>query len=70
MYFARFSAEELALRTSQVANSDSLRRELAGYGVLRSQQFSWEKHLTEIVDLARKLAKIPASDESLLPLAV
>jgi glycosyltransferase involved in cell wall biosynthesis len=70
MYFARFSAEELALRTSQVANSDSLRRELAGYGALRSQQFSWEKHLSEIVDLARKLAKIPASDESLLPLAV
>jgi len=70
MYFSRFSAEELALRIVQVARSDSLRRQLADRGSARSQDFSWEKHVSEIVDLARKLANIPATDKSLLGVAV
>ena len=70
MYFSRFSAEELALRIVQVARSDSLRRQLADRGSARSQDFSWEKHVSEIVGLARKLANIPATDKSLLGVAV
>src|SRR5207245_9913336 len=46
MYFSRFSAEELALRIVQVARSDSLRRQLADRGSARSQDFSWEKHVS------------------------
>src|SRR2546425_5501448 len=70
MYFSRFSAEELALRIVQVARSDSLRRQLAECGSVRSQDFSWEKHVGEVVDLALKLANIPATDKSLLGVAV
>ena len=70
VYFSRFSAEELALRVAQVAKSDSLRRQLADRGSARSQDFSWKKHVSEIVDLARKLANIPATDKSLLDVAV
>ena len=70
MYFSRFSAEELALRIVQVARSDSLRRQLADRGSARSQDFSWEEHVSEIVNLARKLANIPATDKSLLGVAV
>jgi glycosyltransferase involved in cell wall biosynthesis len=70
MYFSRFSAEELALRIVQVATSDSLRRQLTECGSARSQDFSWEKHVSGIVDLARKLVNIPATDKSLLGMAV
>ncbi|HEV2718100.1 MAG TPA: glycosyltransferase, partial [Terriglobales bacterium] len=70
MYFARFSAEELVSRIAQVAESDALRRQLSEHGGVRSQDFSWEKHVNEIVDLARKVTNIPATHESLLPAAV
>jgi glycosyltransferase involved in cell wall biosynthesis len=70
MYFSRFSAEELALRVAQVAKSDSLRRQLAECGSVRSRDFSWEEHVSEIVNLARNLANIPATDKSLLGVAV
>jgi glycosyltransferase involved in cell wall biosynthesis len=70
MYFSRFSAKELALRIAQVAKSDSLRRQLAECGSARSHDFSWEKHVNEIVDLAGNLANIPATDKSLLGMAV
>jgi glycosyltransferase involved in cell wall biosynthesis len=54
-YFPRFSPEDLAetvIRTSQSTEQSAAMREM---GFLRSQDFSWDKHVEELLNLARRL---------------
>ena len=54
-YFPRFSPEDLAetvIRTSQSMQQSAAMREM---GLLRSQDFSWDKHVEKLLHLARRL---------------
>jgi glycosyltransferase involved in cell wall biosynthesis len=55
LYFQRFSAEELAEQCFHLARSGDLRRDLVGRGLTRSNDFSWERHVHDILALAKTL---------------
>lgn len=55
LYFARFSAEELAARIAEVATSEDTAAELSKRGRIRSVTFSWKKHVDELLSLACSL---------------
>lgn len=55
LYFQRFSAEELAEQCFRLACSGDLRRELVDRGLTRSRDFSWERHVSDVLVLASKL---------------
>jgi len=52
LFFDRFSPENLAQRVEELAPSSGLAREMADRGRLRSQDFSWQKHVDQMVGLA------------------
>jgi glycosyltransferase involved in cell wall biosynthesis len=54
-YFPRFSSEALARCVSQVAQSSETAAQMTAAGLERSHQFSWSKHVEEIVELSRTL---------------
>jgi glycosyltransferase involved in cell wall biosynthesis len=57
-YFPRFSPEALAncvIQASQSAEQTAAMREM---GSLRSRDFSWDKHVEELLRLARRLVRI------------
>jgi glycosyltransferase involved in cell wall biosynthesis len=54
-YFQRFSSRELAEQILHLAGSPELQKELGERGRLRSRQFSWAKHVDEILGLAASL---------------
>jgi glycosyltransferase involved in cell wall biosynthesis len=54
LYFARFSAEELAARVIQIVDSLKLRTELAAAGRRRSLDFSWPKHIVELLTITER----------------
>lgn len=54
LYFDRFSAEELAARVVEIADSPKLRAELTGAGSGRSLEFSWAKHVIELLTIAER----------------
>jgi glycosyltransferase involved in cell wall biosynthesis len=56
VYFSRFSPDELATQVLRVVRSESLARGLSSRGGLRSLEFSWLRHVDQIVVLARNLA--------------
>jgi glycosyltransferase involved in cell wall biosynthesis len=58
LFFDRFSAEHLAQRVLEIVHSKDRGRELAARGRLRSEDFSWQKHVDQIVTLARALVQI------------
>jgi glycosyltransferase involved in cell wall biosynthesis len=61
LYFPRFSPEilaELAIQASQSTEQAATMREM---GLLRSRDFSWSKHVEELLILARRLAAPGAS---------
>jgi glycosyltransferase involved in cell wall biosynthesis len=62
VYFSRFSPEELAECVIQISESPELARNLAGNGLQRSRDFSWEKHVALLLALAENL--IPARVEA------
>jgi len=49
LFFERFSASGLAERIFQLAALDDLRDKLKGQGERRSQDFSWTRHVSELV---------------------
>jgi len=55
LYFQRFSSQELAHQAFRLEASPDLRKALAERGRTRARQFSWEKHVEEILDLATRL---------------
>lgn len=55
LYFPRFSSDELAGRVLQLVNSPQLAARLAESGRRRSQDFSWDKHVDELLAVAEEL---------------
>jgi glycosyltransferase involved in cell wall biosynthesis len=55
LYFQRFSPQELAEQVLRLKTSPDLRKTLADRGRIRSRDFSWEKHVDEILRLAAGL---------------
>lgn len=53
LYFPQFSPEALAGRIIEVIESDSLRAGMREAGLLRSADFSWDKHVEALLRLAR-----------------
>jgi glycosyltransferase involved in cell wall biosynthesis len=57
VYFSRFSPQELADQVLRLDASPGLRKTLIERGCARSREFSWEKHVEEILGLATKLVQ-------------
>jgi len=55
VYFPRFSPENLAQRVRDVVNSSELARSMSQAGERRARDFSWEKHVDQLVGVARDL---------------
>jgi len=55
VYFSRFSASELADRVSQLVALQPEMKRLAASGSQRSQLFSWNTHVEQILELAGRL---------------
>jgi len=55
-YFPRFSADALAAEVLRLYANDHLRSTLSEAALDRSRDFSWEKHVTEMLDVARRVA--------------
>jgi glycosyltransferase involved in cell wall biosynthesis len=60
LYFPRFSPEILAERVMQVSSSAQRHQQMREIGLSRSRDFSWDKHVDQLLQLARQLAKLPA----------
>jgi glycosyltransferase involved in cell wall biosynthesis len=58
LYFPRFSAESLADCVTQVSHSAEQRERMRELGLSRSDDFSWDKHVDELLQMARHLTKI------------
>lgn len=57
LYFPRFSSEILADEIKQASRSGTQATSMREKGIARSQDFSWDKHVDELLGLARRLAK-------------
>ena len=55
-YFPRFAPEVLSERIMQVCESDERRAAMREMGMARSQNFSWDKHVEDLLRLAGRLA--------------
>jgi glycosyltransferase involved in cell wall biosynthesis len=55
-YFPRFEAEILAQRITQLCESPERRADMREMGIVRSRDFSWDKHVEQLLLLARRLA--------------
>jgi glycosyltransferase involved in cell wall biosynthesis len=67
VYFQRFSAQDLADKILQIATSDRTSREMADRGLKRSQEFSWQRHVDDLLELAGNLlATIDVTRDSAL----
>jgi len=55
VYFPRFSPEGLAQQAREVVSSPELARQMSQNGERRARDFSWEKHVDLMVDVARNL---------------
>jgi glycosyltransferase involved in cell wall biosynthesis len=56
-YFPRFSAESLTEEIARIALSEGLARTMAERGLQRSRDFSWSRHVQQLLDLAASLTK-------------
>jgi glycosyltransferase involved in cell wall biosynthesis len=65
-YFNRFSPEDLCAQVARVAESAQLCEELSRRGRLRSLDFSWARHVDELLALAAHFASESAEDRSCL----
>jgi glycosyltransferase involved in cell wall biosynthesis len=55
-YFPRFEPEILAQRIMQLCESPERRADMREMGIVRSRDFSWDKHVEQLLLLARRLA--------------
>jgi glycosyltransferase involved in cell wall biosynthesis len=62
LYFPRFSPELLAERVMQASRSEAQSTSMHEKGIVRSQDFSWDRHVDELLGLARCLAGTRAGD--------
>jgi len=57
LYFSRFSAEGLADCVCRISESSEVAKELSSNGLRRSQDFSWEKHVSQMLAMAGVLVR-------------
>jgi len=57
LYFSAFSAEDLAATVLRAAHSPDDAMRMRKNGLLRSQDFSWDRHIEAVLIQARRLAK-------------
>jgi glycosyltransferase involved in cell wall biosynthesis len=57
LFFPRFSPQELADQVLRLEASPDLRKTFIESGRIRSREFSWEKHVDALLDLATSLAR-------------
>jgi glycosyltransferase involved in cell wall biosynthesis len=57
LYFPRFSAQGLADVISQASQSTAQAAAMSTRGLLRARDFSWDKHVEELLQLARHLVE-------------
>lgn len=57
VYFGTFSPEALAAAIMQVASSPETSHDMAAAGLERSRQFSWKKHVDQVLSLALRLSR-------------
>lgn len=57
IYFPPFSADVLAERILQLQDSPELMAKLSHNGLQRSRDFSWKKHVEQLVDIAQELVR-------------
>jgi glycosyltransferase involved in cell wall biosynthesis len=57
-YFPTFSAEVLAEKVVRVGKSPTLRMQMADAGKVRIQDFSWSRHVQQIISIAEKLVSL------------
>ena len=55
LYFDRFSPDKLATQVQRVLMSPDLQREMSESGINRSSEFSWEKHVRELLELSGRV---------------
>ncbi|MFY9950273.1 MAG: glycosyltransferase family 1 protein [Candidatus Sulfotelmatobacter sp.] len=55
-YFPRFEPHILAQRIMQLCESPEQRAQMREKGILRSRDFSWDKHVEQLISLARSIA--------------
>lgn len=65
LYFPRFSPGALAERIIQAIESDEQRATMCEAGLSRSRDFSWDKHVEELLLLAQRLVKPKTSPPTL-----
>jgi glycosyltransferase involved in cell wall biosynthesis len=54
-YFPRFSAEGLAIEVVALANDNARRSAMSQAGLARSRDFSWQRHVEDLVALAERI---------------
>ncbi|HZP63870.1 MAG TPA: glycosyltransferase [Terriglobales bacterium] len=59
IYFHRFSPEDLCERVFEIHQSPELKQQLASRALMRSQQFSWDEHVKQVVDIASHMLAKP-----------
>jgi glycosyltransferase involved in cell wall biosynthesis len=57
LYFDRFSPEELSQRISETALNPQIAQRLSAAGAKRYRDFSWERHLQCVIDVAESLSR-------------
>jgi glycosyltransferase involved in cell wall biosynthesis len=57
LYFSRFSPTELTESVIRISESPELARTLAENGLRRSRDFSWEKHVVQLLAVAENLIR-------------
>jgi glycosyltransferase involved in cell wall biosynthesis len=62
LYFPRFSPELLAEQVVRASRSDSQSTSMREKGIVRSRDFSWDRHVDELLGLARHLAGTRVGD--------
>jgi glycosyltransferase involved in cell wall biosynthesis len=62
LYFPRFSPELLAEQVVRASRSDSQSTSMREKGIVRSRDFSWDRHVDELLGLARRLAGTRVGD--------
>jgi glycosyltransferase involved in cell wall biosynthesis len=55
LYFSPSSPDALACRVVEVQRNKALSHSLAEKGLQRAQQFSWKRHVEQILGLIKKL---------------
>jgi glycosyltransferase involved in cell wall biosynthesis len=59
VYFPRFSPETLAETAAQIAQAPAAVGRMTAAGLERSRQFSWKRHVEEIIELCHILCNAP-----------